>query len=191
MPPQRGPELQELFRRTILHQRLLLAWLRAPANEPPPAVFALGMSLGGIVATDVAALEPALDGIAIFLSGGDLGSLVADSSEPRVQRWVDWRYQDDGIGRDSLQWELHRELGFEPIAMAASVATHKVLLVSAWFDTVVPRRNQDLLWEALGRPARLTVPLGHYTSALAIEPILSAAAEHFRSLLPAAGTPPR
>lgn len=189
--PQRGPELQELFRRTVLHQRLLLAWLRAPANEPPPAVFALGMSLGGIVATDVAALEPDLDGIAICLSGGDLGSLVADSSEPRVQRWVDWRYQEDGIGRDSLQWELHRELGFEPIAMAASVATHKVLFVSAWFDTVVPRRNQDLLWEALGRPARLTVPLGHYTSALAIEPILSAAAEHFRSQLPAAGAPPR
>ncbi len=191
VPPQRGADLQELFRRTVLHQRLLLAWLREPAHEPPPAVFVLGMSLGGIVATAVAALEPDLDGLAICLSGGDLGSLVTDSSEHRVQRWVAWRHQNDGIGRDTLQWELHRELAFEPIAMAPAIATGKVLFVSAWFDTVIPRRNQDLLWEALGRPARLTVPLGHYTAALAIEPILSAAAEHFRSHLPAAAAPPR
>ena len=87
-PPQRGPELEELFRRSVLHQRLLLAWLRAPANDPPPALFALGMSLGGIIATAVAAVEPSLDGLAICLSGGDLGSLVVASGERRVQAWV-------------------------------------------------------------------------------------------------------
>ena len=58
------------------------------------------------------------------------------------------------------------------------------MFVSAQFDTVVPERNQDLLWEALGRPARMRVPFGHYTSALAISSVLAAAAEHFTALMP-------
>lgn len=190
-PPQRGPELEELFRRTVLHQRLLLAWLRSPQNPSPHGTFVLGMSLGGMVATSVAALEPSLDGVAICLSGGDLPTLVPNSQEGRVQNWVQWRRETDGVGTDHLQWELRRELDLEPMVMAASIATAKVLFVSAYYDAVIPQRNQDLLWEALGRPARLTVPLGHYTAALAIDPILSAAADHFTSLIPRLAAPPR
>ncbi len=189
-PPQRGPELEELFRRTVLHQRLLLAWLRT-LDPAPHGTFVLGMSLGGMVATAVAALEPDLEGIAICLSGGDLPTLVPDSQETRVQAWVRWRRETDGIGTDHLQWELRRELDLEPVRMAASVDTKKVLFVSAFYDAVIPRRNQDLLWEALGRPARLTVPLGHYTAALAIDPILSAAADHFTSRIPHPASPGR
>jgi len=73
---QRGPELQEMFRRTVLHQRLLLTWLREVDDERPRAQFVLGISLGGMIATTVAAHEPRLAGIAVCLSGGDLQSLV-------------------------------------------------------------------------------------------------------------------
>lgn len=184
-PPQRGPELEELFRRTVLHQRLLLAWLRAPEHAPPSATFVLGMSLGGIVATAVAALEPELTGVAICLSGGDLPRLVTASSERRVQAWVDWRRRHDGVGTDELVWELDRYLALEPVAMAASVATAKVLFVTAEFDTVIPRANRQILWEALGRPAQFSVPWGHYSAILAIDPIVGAAAAHFHALQPA------
>jgi len=68
--------------------------------------------------------------------------------------------------------------------MASAIATDKVLFVSADFDDVVPQSNQDLLWEALGRPARMNVPLGHYTAVLAIGPILTAAACHFAARVP-------
>lgn len=183
--PQRGPELEELFRRTVLHQRLLLAWLRAPEHEPPTATFVLGMSLGGIVATAVAALEPELAGIAICLSGGDLPRLVPASSERRVQTWVDWRRRHDGVGTDELVWELAHHLTLEPVAMAASVPTEKVLFVSAALDTVIPRANRQILWEALGRPAQFAVPWGHYSAFLAIDPIVGAAAAHFQALHPA------
>ena len=183
-PPQRGPELEELFRRTVLHQRLLLAWLRAPEHSPPSATFVLGMSLGGIVATAVAALEPELAGVAICLSGGDLPRLVPRSSERRVQAWVDWRRRHDGVSTDELAWELAHHLALEPVAMAASVPTEKVLFVAAEFDTVIPRANRQILWEALGRPAQFAVPWGHYSAILAIDPIVGAAAAHFRALQP-------
>jgi pimeloyl-ACP methyl ester carboxylesterase len=182
--PQRGRELDELFRRTVLHQRLLLAWLRGPENPSPPATFALGLSMGGMVTTVLAALDPDLAGVAICLAGGDLSSMVLSSTEGRVQQWVDWRFEADGIGHDSLQWELEQCLRHEPLAFAACIPTRKVLFVSAQFDTVVPERNQDLLWEALGRPARMKVPFGHYSSALAISSVLAAAAAHFTALVP-------
>ncbi len=94
-PPQRGPELDDLFRRTVLHQRILLRWLRQ-TGPAPGGWFALGMSMGGMVATVLAALEPDLDGIAICLAGGDLGGMMQHSSEVRVRRWLDWRRATDG-----------------------------------------------------------------------------------------------
>jgi pimeloyl-ACP methyl ester carboxylesterase len=182
-PGQRAADLDELFRRTVEHQRLLLAWLRG-GDQPPPAIFALGMSLGGMVATVLAAEEPSLAGVAICLSGGDIAGLIASSSEPRVQRWRRWRLEADGIGDDHLQWELAEFLHHDPLRFAPAIATGRVILVEAEFDTVIPGPHRALLWEALGRPARLKVPFGHYSAALAIDPILSAVADHFTRQLP-------
>lgn len=179
-PPQRGPELDELFRRTVLHQRMLLKWLRS-ANRPPSSIHVLGISMGGIISTVLAAIDPELASAAICLAGADLANLVLVSSESRVRHWFDWRQATDGIGFDCLHWELRQDLDYEPAHFAASVPTEKVLFVSARFDTVVPRRNQSLLWEGLGRPERLDMPFGHYTAAIAIDRVIGAAATHFRA----------
>lgn len=181
-PPQRGPELEDLFRRTILHQRLLLAWLREQAGAPAE-VCVMGLSLGGMVGTTLTAIEPSVRGVTVCLSGGDLGDLVTASSESRVQRWRDWRHLEDGVGDDHLRQELRQQLAHEPLRAARAVPTDKVLFVGGAFDTVVPEHHQDLLWEALGRPRRLTLPLGHYSAFLALEVVLDAAAEHFRGCL--------
>ncbi len=191
-PPQRGRDLDLLFQRTVLHQRILLAWLGS-GPDAPTATFVLGMSMGGMVATVVAAEEPAVAGLAVCLSGADLGGLVLSSSERRVRSWREWRHTTDGVGDDHLRWEMQEFLVYEPLGFAAAIPTQKVLFVGADLDSVVPRRNQDLLWEALGRPPRLQVPLGHYTAALAIDTILGAAASHFAGLAadrPRAARPP-
>ncbi len=175
---QRGRDLDELFRRTVLHQRLLLRWLRAELPEAPE-LFALGISLGGMVTTVLAAHEPDLAGVAICLSGGNIKELIAHSSERRVQAWRQWRLDEDAVGDDHLRQELEQCLVHEPLHFAPMVATERVLLVRATFDTVIPGANQDLLWESLGRPTRLSVPFGHYSSALAFNTILDAVAAHF------------
>ena len=182
-PPQRGRELDDLFRRTVLHQRMLLKWLRS-ADQPPSSTHVLGISMGGIISTVLAAIDHDLNSAAICLAGADLANLVLVSSEGKVQKWLKWRRATDGIGDDSLRWELYHALSYDPWRYAAAVPTEKVLFVSAEFDTVVPRRNQDLLWEGLGRPERLDMPLGHYTAAIAIDRVISAAASHFREFCP-------
>jgi pimeloyl-ACP methyl ester carboxylesterase len=182
-PPQRGPELNELFRRTVLHQRLLLKWLRH-SDQPPPSLHVLGISMGGIISTVLAAIDHDLRSAAICLAGADLANLMLVSSEDRVQNWLSWRQETDGIGLDNLRWELNQSLSHEPGRYAASVPTEKVLFVSAALDTVVPRRNQSLLWEGLGRPLRLDLPFGHYTAAVVLDRVIGAAADHFHAHCP-------
>jgi pimeloyl-ACP methyl ester carboxylesterase len=181
--PQRGPELEQLFHRTVLHQRLLLAWLRA-GDQPPPALCVLGISLGGMVATAIAAAEPDLTAVTICLSGGDVADLVVTSSENRVQRWRHWRHEADGVGDDHVRQDVLQNLRHEPLRTAHAVATEKVLFITGTLDTVVPTRHQDLLWEALGRPQRFCVPFGHYSAFLVLPEVVEAAAEHFRRCIP-------
>jgi dienelactone hydrolase len=172
--PQREQDLEALLRRTVVHNRALLAWARRQPRIDAARTGAVGLSLGGILGAALLATEPELRGAALCLAGGDLPDLLQRSAEERVIGWRRWRREADGIAGSELQRQLEAALRSDPARLGAHVATEKVLLVHATLDDVVPRRNQDVLWESLGRPRRLLVPLGHYTAALALWPILAA-----------------
>ena len=72
------------------------------------------------------------------------------------------------------------DLADDPTRLARYVETERVLFVTARFDATMPSRNSDLLWEALGRPQRKTVPTEHYTAILTIDWMMSAVARHSR-----------
>jgi dienelactone hydrolase len=182
-PPQRGADLELLFRRTVVHQRMLLHWAQANALVDGRAPMVFGVSLGGMVATVLAAVEPMICGTAVCAAGGDLPDLLLHSAEGRVREWVAWRAREDGLGPLMLEEELRRLLESDPARLAPFVATASVLMVEPTLDQVIPLRNRTMLWEALGRPQRLQVPFGHYSAALAIGPILQAAGDFFRHRL--------
>lgn len=183
-PPQRGRELERLFQRTVIHQRLTLECLRRRPEIAPSATFACGISLGGMVTSVLAAVEPTLDGAAICLAGADLPSILLDSAESRIETWRAWRRTNDGLAGSPLRDELARSLWSDPLHLAPCVAADRVLMVATDFDEVVRPRHQRTLWEALGRPQRLSLPLGHYSAALALDSIVDAIADFFTSRLP-------
>ncbi|MBK8098967.1 MAG: hypothetical protein IPK26_17815 [Planctomycetes bacterium] len=185
-PPQRGQDLETLFRRTVIHQRMLLQWLRQRPEVDAGRQFVLGVSMGGIVASAVAVAEPDLAGVGICIAGADLPDLVLHSGEVRVQKWVDWRTATDGIGAATLSAELRHWLVSDPARLSPYVPTDKVVLVSATLDDVIPARHRDLLWEALGRPRRLQIPLGHYSMALALDGALAEITDFFAATKPPA-----
>jgi len=73
----------------------------------------------------------------------------------------------------------------EPLRFGPHVASDKVFLVATSMDEVVPMHNQDLLWESLGRPQRLVMPLSHYTAALGVGRILNSADRFLQARLAA------
>jgi hypothetical protein len=131
-------------------------------------------------------VEPDLDGTAICLAGADLPNIVLDSDESRVVRWRNWRMADGGIGANGLRQELQRELLSDPGRLGPFVDTNSVLLVHATFDEVIRPPHQDLLWESLGRPRRFLLPLGHSSSAMAIDSIIATATGFFHEREPLA-----
>ncbi len=54
---------------------------------------------------------------------------------------------------------------------APNTPPERTLFFGARFDRVVPWRNNRLLWKALGKPTRWTLPCGHY-SAVAFVPLI-------------------
>ena len=174
---QRTPELETLFRRTVCQYRMLLRWAARRADLFAPAQRGLlGLSTGGIVGSVLLSIEPGVAAGALCLAGADLPSLLLTSQETRVVAWRRWRTEADGLAGTGLQHDLERELAVDPAHFGAYVASERVLLMHAAFDNVVPSRQHHLLWEGLGRPRDLRVPLGHYTAALALDPILDAVA---------------
>lgn len=176
---QRGPELDDLFRRALRHNRMLLRWSERRADLFATGQRAiLGISTGGLVGTVLLALEPSITAGALCLAGGDIPSLLRESAEGRVARWRGARARADGLGGSRLERELERELSIDPARFGAYVQTDRAFLVHAGLDDVVPERHHRLLWESLGRPRDLRLPwLGHYSAALALDAILDAVAE--------------
>ena len=188
-PPQRGADLERMLQRTVVHQRILLHWLIEESGLDSPAVYACGFSLGGIVTAMLSAVEPRLRAAAMCLAGADLPTILCDSNEPRIARWRSWRHDEDGLLGQCLHEELARELCSDPLRLGPHVQTDKVLLVAAKLDDVVRPEHQDLLWESLGRPERLSLPLGHYSAALALGPMLDAIATFFHDRVADTGGP--
>ena len=182
-PGQRGAELEQLFRRTVVHDRALLAWARRQPEVDASRLASLGVSFGGMVGTALLAVEPDVRAGALCLAGGDLADLIHVTSEGRARSWLRWRQQEDGIGAFELTREIEREAGSDPMRMGVYVATDRTFLITATLDTVVPVAFQDLLWESLGRPQRMRIPTGHYSAALALGSILSAIDGFFRQRL--------
>ena len=171
-PPQRGPDLESLFRRTVVHNRMVLDWADTQPDLDADPGFVVGVSLGGMVTSALLAVDPRIAGGAVIISGGDLPNLVPKSREGRVARWLAWRAVEDGAGHRDVARELELHMLSDPARLGAFVDARKVLMVSASFDTVIPPDNQDILWEAFGRPRRVHVPLSHYSAAIALVPIM-------------------
>ena len=180
-PGQRGQDIEKLFHRTIIHNRMVLDWARRQPDLAADQTGVFGISTGGIVGTVLMAVEPQLSAGVLCLAGGDLADIVTKTTEKRIVRWRRWRQREDGLGMAQIRREIDREVMTEPLRFGPHVPTDKVFLVATRLDQVVPMRNQDLLWESLGRPKRLVLPLAHYSAALGVGLILDNADRFLRS----------
>ena len=162
-------ELEAKLVRAVRAQRAFLAWVAEREGIDRGRIGCFGISMGGILATLFAAVEPRLDCTVICLAGGDFGELVVSADEIKLERWVRERLAADGISAAELQERIRREFELEPLRFAPAVDPRRVLFVAARWDGVIPRPNREALWQALGQPERVDVPLGHYTSILVLD----------------------
>src|ERR1700693_963014 len=115
-----------------------------------------------------AAVEPRVKINVIDLAGGPLAGVMNFSDEQSLRRdWSQSRRCHELTDRQ-LREAFEKVVRTDPFKLAPYVERDNVLMLIARFDHSVPTKYQLNLWRALGKPRADFVPLGHYTSILAL-----------------------
>jgi prolyl oligopeptidase family protein len=165
-----GPltQVEDSLRNGVIRHRQALDWLLTQPGIDPKRVGTFGISYGGILTAALAGIDQRVKVSVIDLAGGPLAGVMSSSKEGSLRR--DW--SRSRVCHDLTNKELYTELGdvirTDPVKLAPYVARDHVLMLIARFDSSVPTPYQVKLWRALGKPRADFVPLGHYTSILAL-----------------------
>lgn len=116
----------------------------------------LGASLGGFVGSVVAAVDHRYGRVVLVLAGGGLADVLFNGS--RETRRVAERLQAAGHTRENLRRMLAK---IDPLTYAPHIGAHRVLLVNALEDEVVPRESALALARAVGTDQHVWYPGTH------------------------------
>ncbi|MCF7928728.1 MAG: alpha/beta hydrolase [Spirochaetales bacterium] len=146
-----------------------------------------GFCLGGMLAVMISAIRKEFRKTYLMTVGGEMATLLWYSPTLAYFRRsvedfpeADWNIgrRDDMLRdyetdmerlagfetvRQMQESDIHPYLKIDPIAYARFVDTKSIVFIEARFDKALPKRSRRLLWEALGRPRRYVVPMGHVT----------------------------
>lgn len=182
-PRARGSALQEMAHLSIVEAlavahgavseiRSLARWGR----ERYEKVGLLGLSLGGMVGTIALALEPALDGGLLAVTGGDLSRIVRHGvarfflpiggSALRAairDRGDSYGAYLEEVARQGWRFVRPPSAAFlvDPLTFAPLVGRERVRMLLTRWDPIVPYGCSVELWRALGRPPLDRVPGVH------------------------------
>jgi dienelactone hydrolase len=168
-PGQHGADLERIAIASVREARCLLAWLEAGVGVGRDHLGVVGVSLGSLLATVLLAVEPTIRAGVLAVGGGDVATIVLESEEPRVIRYRRHRLLREKATRQDLRADFAQRLDAEPLTYAPFVDARKVLFVTATRDRVVPRPCNEALWRAIGRPERMVLRMGHYSTFVAIQ----------------------
>lgn len=147
----------------------------------------VGYCLGGMISVIISSLKKEFRKTIIITSGGDIATLMWYSptlayfrrdvrkgfgKEYRMddKNWLLDTFERDIRKLDSfksieqmINSEIHPLLKIDPIAYAQFVQKDRITFIEALFDRALPLRTRKILWNALGRPKRHIIPMGHVT----------------------------
>jgi hypothetical protein len=162
---QSAEEIENYFRQTVLDNRQVLDYLIQRPEVDQDRLGCLGLSLGGIKASLICAVDERLKCSVLGLAGGSIADIILTSGEKDIKEAVK-KFTDNDISPEDIHAELTDKVVTDPLKLAGYVDARNVLMFIAAFDRVVPRKCGDRLREAIGKPEVIYLPAGHYSSFL-------------------------
>jgi len=143
------------FRQAVVDSRAALSLLRG--RGAPVGV--VGFSLGGVLAHILMALEPVDLGVSV-IAGGDVAGIVWESPLTQAYRRA---MEARGMTRSKLAalWAAGN-----PTSYAGRSQAHRLLMLNARYDLLLPRKFTEELWQTHGQPPIRWLPAGHRTAFL-------------------------
>ena len=158
-------EVEDYLRQTVLDNRQVLDYLVEKEEVDVNRLGCLGLSLGGIKASLVSAVDERLKCIVIGLAGGSIADITVLSTEKEIKDRVR-EFKGMDINSDTIHTTLSEVVSTDPLKLAEYTNAKNVLMFIAMFDRVIPRMCGDKLWKAMGKPEVIYLFSGHYSSFL-------------------------
>lgn len=159
-------------------------WLQSQPGVDVQRIGILGISQGAIIGSLVTGLDPRIRSGAFLLGGGGLAGILLTSEEGSIIQIRENILKSSEIPEKSFYQEANNVLSMvDPLTYAGCIKPLNVVLVDALFDRVIRSAYADQLWEKMGRPARIQIPTGHYTSALFLPYVRVKIFNHFEETL--------
>jgi dienelactone hydrolase len=159
----------------VLDVRRAVDWIATRPEFDKEKIGIAGTSLGAIVASVSASVEPRLKFAAFVLGGADLAHILWNSSRVVKQR--------DEMRRDGLTEERLREVlkPIEPLRYLPEAKLQGSFVIGARYDSVIPAQDTQKLIDALDKPKSVWLDTGHYGGFLIQKQVQRAAAAFFAS----------
>lgn len=146
------------MRQGVCDVRRAAAWLANRPEVDPKQLGVTGISLGGIVASLVAAVDPTINQAALLLAGGDLARILWEMPEAA-------KYRDLWLKSGRTQADFKAVTApFDPLTYAHRLVGKRLYMMAGNIDEVIPPTSAKALWEAAGRPPIQWFDCGHYSA---------------------------
>jgi len=140
-------------------------WWLEKADNRPKRIGLFGVSMGANTGAVVAAGEPRIEASVLPLGGGDLADILMTAHDEEINQYRKDLSARLGVDEPALRPMFEEALGpVDNLNFAHGMNADTTLFISAWFDRVVRYANATRLWECIGRPKRITLPCGHYST---------------------------
>jgi hypothetical protein len=158
-------QVEAYFRQTVLDNRQVLDYLVTRSDVDPNRLACLGLSLGGIKTSLVAAVDDRIQCAVLGLAGGSMADITMHSKEPGIENYVN-ELLALGVEPELIHGELREKVRTDPLRLGPYLDAKKTLMFIAGFDRVVPTWTGKQLRQAIGGPKTIYLLAGHYSSFL-------------------------
>jgi len=172
-------QAEKELRIMIMRVRQAIDWLVRQPQIDGERIGVFGMSAGGILGASLMGADPRIDAGVFVFAGGPMADVMVDTVEEKLAKKTERMRRERGWDKERVRRTLRGIIRTDPILLAPRIRREDVLLFIATDDRSVPTRNQRLLWDALGRPAKYELRAGHYTGVALYLPFLMRKAQGF------------
>lgn len=157
------------IRYAILALRTLIEFAQGSSYFDSKRIGFIGNSLGAVVGSYLAGLEPSrLAASILVLPGGNIPYILSVSDNSRVKSMRDKRMAAEGYTAvEQYENKLRETVRFDPLHYASTANTENMLFVMSTNDKTVPSAMQNELYNSFGKPLVSYYKLGHVQSIVA------------------------